>query len=265
MKLRSAVRSIVRRTGYDIHKYPLSAGVPHREHLAAILRRLNVNCVLDVGGHFGEFGRLLRVIGYKERIVSFEPVVQSFRQLATVAARDHDWRVNNCALGATPGELAIKVAKFSDLSSFLSPSEYSKTTVFGTQLELEREEKVCVRTLDQVFDDCISGIAVPRPFLKMDTQGYDLQVLAGGNAHLGTILGLQSEVSVLPLYDEAVPYLQAIARLASLGFEVTGLFPVNCDGLSRVIEFDCVAVKCPPGTGVGEEDERKHRRKSQTH
>jgi hypothetical protein len=38
-------------------------------------------------------------------------------------------------------------------------------------------------------------------------------------------------------------YLDSIAALEKLGFEVTGLFPIARDNALRVIEFDCVMVQ----------------------
>jgi hypothetical protein len=90
--------------------------VLHQEHLFTQLSRLKVNCVIDVGAHFGEFGNYLRVLGYRGRIVSFEPVSKSFSVLAQRATADRDWHTYNRALGANPGRLRIRIAKSSDMT-----------------------------------------------------------------------------------------------------------------------------------------------------
>ena len=128
--------------------------------------------MIDVGAHLGEFGSYLRVLGYRGRIVSFEPVSQSFDALLRRATADRDWHTYNRALGASPGRLRIRVAKSSDLSSFLAPTEYCNSD-FASEIVLEEEELVEVGTVDDCYEDCISGIRDPRVFLKTDTQGYD--------------------------------------------------------------------------------------------
>jgi hypothetical protein len=54
-----------------------------------------------------------------------------------------------------------------------------------------------VRRLDTFFDDIQKQVREPRIFLKIDTQGFDLEVLRGVSANIGKILGLQSEISAL--------------------------------------------------------------------
>jgi len=45
------------------------------EHLQALFARLKIDCVIDVGAHLGQFGRLVRRLGYEGTIISFEPVL----------------------------------------------------------------------------------------------------------------------------------------------------------------------------------------------
>ena len=69
-------RELVRRRGFDLVRYPSVESLD--DHLATLLRRLRIECVVDVGAHHGEFGLSLRRQGYSGRIVSFEPASESF-------------------------------------------------------------------------------------------------------------------------------------------------------------------------------------------
>ncbi len=79
-----------------------------------------------------------------------------------------------------------------------------------------------------------------RPYLKMDTQGFDLEVVRGATETLRVVPVLQTEVSVRPLYAGMPDYITSIRTLEERGFELSGLFPVVYDTSFRVVEFDCV-------------------------
>src|SRR5207245_5427268 len=91
-------------------------------HLASLYARLEINCVLDVGAHVGQYGRFLRNIGYRGRIVSFEPVLANFTVLEQRRAGDEHWTCHRLALGRQDGTLPINVASVTQVSSFLVPN-----------------------------------------------------------------------------------------------------------------------------------------------
>jgi FkbM family methyltransferase len=213
------------------------------EHTAAILRELGVDCVLDVGANVGQFGRRLRKAGYEGRIVSFEPLPHLAERLHEHADRDPDWHVMRYALGDedTEAEMTV-VAGEGKTSSLLPVSEFGST--WSPRLEGVGTEKVSVRRLDSVIDEALAGLDDPRVFLKMDTQGYDLRAFAGAGDRVADIVGLQSEVAALPIYDHAPRMHEALATYEAAGFDTTGIFPVSRDkGTPRIIEFDVVMVR----------------------
>jgi hypothetical protein len=67
---------------------------------------------------------------------------------------------------------------------------------------------------------------------------------------LERVAALQSEVSVNAIYEGMPNLVDSIARLESLGYLLSGLFPVQVDSRMSVIEFDCVAVRRPPDGAV---------------
>ena len=82
----------------------------------------------------------------------------------------------------------------------------------------------------------------------MDTQGFDLEVFRGLGAWAEHVIGLQSEVSLLPIYEQMPRMGEAIAEYEKGGFEISGLYPVTSEADGRVIEYDCVMVRaaaCP--------------------
>ena len=254
--MKSFLKRVLRTCGYDITTFP--AGSQRIEaHLSLLLPRLKVDCVVDVGANEGQYGRMLRSIGYQGQIVSFEPVPACYQKLADRASQDRKWRTFPCALGDANTCLPIHVTASTDFSSFLRPNEYGAST-FGTGPRVEHVEEVPVRRLDGLIAEHPEMAEYRRVFLKMDTQGYDQAVLRGANGCLERIAGLQSELSVRPVYAGAVRYLDALRHFEEAGFELTGMFPINRDRDLMLVELDCVMVRRSPGspTGAAQGDRR---------
>lgn len=210
-----------------------------RHHLGEVLRTYRIDTVLDVGANEGQFGAMLREMGFAGDIHSFEPIKQTFVRLQAGAAGDARWHCHNIALGRSPGRLTMNVSEFSTFSSAL------KANAFGTgrfhDLKQVRQEEVAVSTLDQFMAEAAMSRDA-RVFLKMDTQGFDLDVFEGGAASLDRICGLLSELSLQPIYDGMVRYPAALAAYEGKGFSVSGLYPVNRNDDLSLIEVDCVMV-----------------------
>ncbi|MEK8050124.1 FkbM family methyltransferase [Ideonella sp. DXS22W] len=236
MSLKTTIKRALRAVGLHVY-FAAPDALP--EHLHGLFSRLGINVVIDVGGHYGEYGTRLRAMGYQGRIVSFEPTSEALAKLRPAASGQGDWRVFDSALGSSPGELDINIAEHTVFNSFLPASEFSRQQ-FGAETAVARTERVKVETLDRMFDRCVEGVANPRVYLKLDTQGFDLEVLKGARQVLDRVLGLQSEVSVKPIYQGMPAMADALGIFSELGFELTGLYPVTRTEDLAVIEFDCV-------------------------
>src|SRR5262245_53556123 len=94
------------------------------DHLAMIFARYGVDCVLDVGANRGQYGRELRLAGYRGRLVSFEPVEQLSRELRETVAGDATWTVQRVALGRETGTAEINVMQHDVFSSFRAPAAF---------------------------------------------------------------------------------------------------------------------------------------------
>ncbi len=134
------------------------------------------------------------------------------------------------------------------LSSLLPATDFGRS--WNPRIDAGRTVTVDVRRLDGLFDEAVAGVANPRIFLKLDTQGFDLKAFAGAGLRTAELLGMQSEVSQVPLY-QGMPHLtDQLATCAAAGFGLTGVFPVVVDRPSmRVIEFDAFMVRTAPTRG----------------
>ena len=212
-------------------------------HLKRLFALLQVDLVLDVGANIGQFYDFLRQqVGYDGVVISFEPIQAHADALRSRAKHSPNWDVEGYALGATDGTAILNVMKDSVFSSFLAPDSVHVST-FATYNQVVRQETVTVRTLDGVFDDLKRRYASRSVYLKLDTQGFDLEVLRGAPNTLQSVTALQTEASVRQLYANMPNYYTSIAAFESAGFALSGMFPVTHDDRLRLIEFDCVMVR----------------------
>jgi FkbM family methyltransferase len=212
-----------------------------QQHVDWVLRELDINCVLDVGANVGQYANKLRVGGYAGRIVSFEPVAALADELRRSAKNDPDWQVVQCALGEADEETEINVRP-GTMSSLLPTSNFGKS--WSKRLRETEAQTIDVRRLDGLFADAVAGIDEPRVYLKLDTQGYDLQAFAGGGECLKQVVGMQSEVACVPIYDHMPRLPEQISTYEAEGFEITGMFPVTRhQSTLRVIEFEVTMVR----------------------
>src|SRR5262245_1824888 len=113
-----AARRIFHGLGLDLRRH-----VPHPAHaLSTLLEVYGVDTVFDIGANSGDSGQYLRNLGFRGRIVSFEPVAAVYRQLAARAADDPLWDCENIALGDEAGERRIHVSGAGGVSSSLLAS-----------------------------------------------------------------------------------------------------------------------------------------------
>ena len=210
-----------------------------QQHLKALISLLGIDCVFDVGANEGQYGQFLRrQIGYRGHIVSFEPNPACIPALEKRAKADGRWLVKPYALGRNSGSALLKVMASSTFSSFLSP-DHGHVGLFTKKNSVVSEVDVQVRTLDDAAPEILSKLKAVSPYLKMDTQGFDLEVVAGATDSLDRFSALQTEASVVPIYQGAIDYAEAIRRLQALGFELSGIFLNNPQHFPRLIEFDC--------------------------
>lgn len=134
----------------------------------------------------------------------------------------------------------LNVTNSDDFSSFLDAKQYSIDN-FGYNAVVSRTEKTHIMRLDDIFQSIKSEFGFKKPFLKMDTQGYDLNVLKGSEICIRDIVGLITEISIKPIYDNMPDATESLITIRNLGFDVTGLFQVSSDRKGATVEIDCVA------------------------
>lgn len=216
---RAAVKNGLRKMGYVASQYD------HRRDPLAVRRRFfevyGINLVLDVGANSGQFAQQLIESGYGGEIVSFDPLSSAFGKLSEAAQKHSNWHAVHCALGHEEGSAEINVAGNSWSSSLLAMlPAHVKSAPHSAYVT---KETIQIRTLDALYPSYSSIDS--RAFLKIDTQGYTMKVLEGGNHTLEAIQGLQVEMSLVPLYDGEPLIGEMVSFLQNKGFTLVFVVP----------------------------------------
>jgi FkbM family methyltransferase len=205
-----------------------------------LMRSMRVDLVIDVGANEGQYARELRHFGYRDRIISIEPLSAPYALLAASAQGDPNWLVVQSAAGAADEETEMFVAANRGASSSILPM-LPLHEVNAPDARIVGRELVHVRRLDDFLAAEIGAAA--RPFLKIDVQGFESQVLDGAARVLPEMVGLQVELSLFQLYRGAPTFREMIDRLSSDDFILAGLEPVFVAHDGRVLAVDGLFVR----------------------
>lgn len=186
-------------------------------------QKFAIDVILDVGANTGQFAQSLRAQGYHGHIISFEPLSEAHAALVRVSDCDPLWDIaERCAIGANDGWAEINIAGNSFSSSLLPMLDLHREA--APQSEYLGKEPCQVITLDtyieRTFSDPTTLFAV-----KIDTQGYEAEVLAGLKRNHKRAKVIVCELSVAPLYARG-PSMSALCHLlAELNYRCVALSP----------------------------------------
>ena len=229
------VKNLANQLGWEIRRYhPAISEIP-RMYQSLVYHKIDL--VLDVGANIGQYAILLRRLGYRGKIISFEPLASAYSQLKTTSSKDALWEVApRTAIGNENGEIMINISANSQSSSVLNIldshlSAASNSAYIGS-------EKVKLHRLDTVAQNYLSQ-DTDSVFLKIDVQGFEKQVIEGASNILPQIKGIQTELSLIPLYQNQHLYLETIEHLNTLGYELYSVVPGLADSKTgRLLQMD---------------------------
>lgn len=220
MKTVHVIQRLLRSVGIDARRYGVQRS-PDAQ-LGRILHHLKADLVLDVGAYDGAYGRRLRAAGYRGRIVSFEPLPIPYERLVRHSRRNPPWEVApRIALGSANGETVLHVSGHPMSSSIRQMLPLHEQSVPGSGTV--RSERVPLARLDRLAPAYLRN--AQNIILKMDTQGYEDEVLRGAQGVLDRILAIQIELSLVSLYAGQRLYDEMRTMVEALGFDLFAIFP----------------------------------------
>ncbi|MBY0246147.1 MAG: FkbM family methyltransferase [Nitrospiraceae bacterium] len=232
--VKQGIKQVLHAAGIEARRF--HPGNSPLARLMVALRHFNIDLVLDIGANEGQFGRELRGGGYSGTIVSFEPLSSAHARLLQASASDKAWHVQpRCAVGARVGEIELNISGNSVSSSILPMLSAHRDA--APHSSYQGRESTPLVTLDSVASSYLRGAQAP--FLKIDTQGYEWQVLDGAREILPRIRGIQLELSLVPLYEGQRLWRDCVERLEAEGFVLWALQPEFVDPVTgRTLQWD---------------------------
>lgn len=218
--MKKLIKKMLKVAGLEMHQY--IPGSSPSAQLAVSLKHFNIDLVMDVGANIGQFGEDLRLSGYRGKIVSYEPLPDAYAELSQKVALDPSWDLyKRSAIGAFNGEIGINVAQNSASSSIL-PMLDKHLQAAPYSAYINKIDVPITRLDDTLGEDFHRSVA---PFLKIDTQGYEWDVLDGATGAMQNCRGVLMELSFVPLYEGQHLWIDMIDRLEKSGFSLWALQP----------------------------------------
>jgi len=224
------LKNFVRRISSNLFKVDLvgqgTFGVDILRDIRKILANETPRTVFDVGANVGtssvEFARVFP----GAQVFAFEPDPGTFDKLQRgISSYANQVKPYNLGLGSTPESRTLMVNKGSGGNSFLKLSPAIGSHATGDWTLAAGEVVAEIHTVDNF---CLQNKIESIDLIKIDTQGYEMEVLLGGK-HMITPSRtklIHIEVLMVELYKNQAFFNEVMQELSSRGFQLVGFY--NC-------------------------------------
>ena len=214
-------------------RFGLLRGVAASIEHAPALKAYDFRTIIDIGANRGQFSLLMAGLFPDADIIAFEPLSEVHKKLFEMTRSLPRVRTVNTAIGERRALALMNVAKRDDSSSLL-PIGAAQTRIFpGTGHDHSEEIQIAP------LSDFIDPKAILGPsLLKIDVQGYELNVLKGAVDHLETIDVVYVEASFIELYDGQPFVSDVIEELLKHQFRLVGVYNLSRDANGQAVQAD---------------------------
>ncbi|MEO6901884.1 MAG: FkbM family methyltransferase [Bacteroidia bacterium] len=198
-----------------------------------LLQHYNIDLVFDIGANKGQYAMGIMDSGYKNQLVSFEPLSSVYNIIKNNSKKYENWTVApRCAIGGKKEKIEINISENSVSSTLLNmlDSHYKG----APDSKIIGKEKVQVVTLDEIGSTyCEKAKNI---FLKIDVQGFEQEVLKGAEKIISEAIGIEMEISIIPLYEDQNWLLpQVLEYMKQKGFELNSIAPAFTDNKTGIM------------------------------
>jgi len=237
------VKKIIRKllSKFDYRLIKISKNKNSFDIILKILKEKNINSVLDIGANKGQFAAKLRNSGYKNEIISFEPLSKEHELLSQNAIKDDFWKIYpRCAIGNSDGNININISNYSLSSSILNFTDIHKMA--KPEAKTIGVENCPIYKLNSIAKEL--KLYEKDFFMKIDTQGYEKFVIEGASECIKNCKIIFCEVSLKEVYKNQDLWFTIINLLRDKGFEIASIENgVFAEKKNYLLQADIIFIK----------------------
>lgn len=193
--------------------------------------------VVDVGANVGDFSECVLAFQPWARLYLVEPLEETHPELRRKFGEYAGVMLDSFALGSEEGEREFFVSRYDQASSFLEIGTALETGAYGLDFTRKEVRRVRIRRLE----DYLRERSLERvDLLKLDVQGFELEVLRGAGDALSRIDWIYAEAQFQELYRGGPLFSEVFAFLFEKGFDLRRMNSFRADTEGRLLECDMV-------------------------
>ncbi len=238
VKLRKLANAVTHPLAFKALIHGTAPAIEHKK----LLRSLNINTVIDIGANKGQFTLVAMEVFSDVKVIAFEPLRGPSATFRRIFKDEKNVALYQCAIGPESAHATMNISASDDSSSLLEITD--KQTAMFPNTEKVGTEDIRIAPLSEI----VSTADLRAPLLlKIDVQGYELEVLKGCVELLKVVEFVLIECSFIELYggqplaDDVIRQLQAydinLAGIYNLTYSREGLCVQGdfffCRGASR--------------------------------
>lgn len=211
------------------------AGVEH----GRVLQNLECGCVVDIGANRGQFALIARQTFPLAKIHAFEPLEEPAQTFKRIFRDDPNVDFHPYAIGREAMTSTIHVTRDDDSSSLL-PVTAMQSAMFPGAAERETRQ-VTVLPLAEALGEAHLPTG---SLLKIDVQGFELEVLKGCEDLLDKFSHLYIECSFIELYERQALAHQVVTWLEQRSFALIGVYNLYYAKSGMALQGDFLFGRC---------------------
>tara|TARA_Y100000768_G_scaffold264353_1_gene201738 strand:- start:57 stop:734 length:678 start_codon:yes stop_codon:yes gene_type:complete len=160
----------------------------HHRRIFRHLCKIDIEKIIDIGAHKGEFLENMLKIDKINSFYAFEPQKNIFEELNKKFSNNKKITLFNYAMDKEITNKKLRINKLSTTSSLAEINEKSlylkfKNFLLLTKSNFEDEYEIQTNTVDKIFE----SISLQKALLKIDVEGFEINVIKGSKMKLKEI------------------------------------------------------------------------------
>lgn len=224
---------VLNRVGIDV--YPADFRNSIQSYLKYILDSRDIAQVIDIGANEGQYGLMLRNLGFTGKITSYEPLPDAWQVLKDNSKKDILWDI-------------------ADRSAVVSNENVSEVQIFQTDNSVSSSMLEPLKSVEYAVDRMVTAPSIginsvlrasaPGSLLKLDVQGYEMSLIEGIDfSFSGCPEVLQLELAIKATYKDEILYTTVVDFLKGKGYQLIYVFPGVANGDGQLLQIECIFEK----------------------